>query len=118
MKYWIEVPPERDEVMKAILPSLEKQLEVKFVPFKTANHRIYRRGFVVARGSGFGHMVYRVLNSENRVEVSYSHRCAESVAFHDECGGKWDQSRGVWYTPITTMAVKWLDEHGYKKIEA
>ena len=118
MKYWFEVPPERDEVMKAILPSIEKQLEVKFVPFKTANKRIYRRGFIRPRGDGFGHMVYRVLNSENRVEVSYSHRCAESVMFRDECGGKWDQGRGVWYTSIITMVVKWLDEHGYKKVEA
>ena len=50
MKYWFEVPPERDEVMKAILPSIEKQLEIKFIPFKTVNRRIYRRGFVVARG--------------------------------------------------------------------
>ena len=105
MKYWFEVPPEREELMKAILHSIEKQLEIKFVPFKTANKRIY-------------HMVYRVLNSENRVEVSYSHRCAESVTFRDECGGKWDQGRGVWYTSITTIVVKWLDEHGYKKVEA
>ena len=118
MKYWFEVPPERDELMKAILPSIEKQLEVKFVPFKTANKRIYRRGFIRPRGDGFGHMVYRILNSENRVEVSYSHRCAESVTFRNECGGKWDQGRGVWYTSITTIVVKWLDEHGYKKVEA
>lgn len=117
MKYWFEVPPEREELMKAILPSIEHQLEVKFVPFKTANKSIYRRGFVGPRGEGFGHMVWRYNLSRNRTEVSYSHRCKESIQFHNDWNAHWDNANGVWWTVKHCCVGTWLNEHGYTKVE-